>query len=371
MYSKFSLLFLLGFIGTQLCATTAEKSPALKEYVNTIKKEFKFSTSTPEITLSNRYGDIDITTASGNVATLEVTMTVESSSESRAEKIFDAIDIEVSDDSNSLDVNTELDNNGGWNFTKRSESYKIHYKVSIPKASILSVKNKYGDISITDLDNDLDVELKYGNARIGAVNGDVEFELGYCKQFIVGDIAGDVEMDISYSNFDMEDAQNVEIESKYSDINMGAIVDIEIVSKYDEYRIRKVRNLQNEGKYDKIKVGEVDEFNTESKYSHFSIDKLYKKGYFDTGYGSVDIREITSQLERITINAKHTNYDLTVNGGYQLDVDTEYVSVDYPSGLDISHREKDSNELILKGTKKGQGKGIIEATMKYGKLRIR
>jgi len=169
---------------------------ALQEFKEVIEREFQFSVEDPDILISNRYGNVDITPSSSNTAEIEVTIIVEARNKENANRILDKIDINFSDTDRSLKAITSINNKDGWNLTKNNESYQVHYLIKLPKTSSLSVENKYGNIAIAELNNDLDVELKYGNAHVQDINGDISLELGHVDKFLLGNVSGDASLEM-------------------------------------------------------------------------------------------------------------------------------------------------------------------------------
>lgn len=342
----------------------------LKEYEKVITESYDFDIDDPKISLDNRYGDVEITSHNQQTASVRVEIIVEASKESRAQEIFDRIDIDMSHSSNRLSVKTDIGNSGNWNWTKQNEQYKINYTVSLPSKSFLSIANKYGNISCTDHDNDVDLILKYGNGTIQNVGGDLKAEFGYVDNFTAGMIAGDADIDLSYSDFSMESAEDIEIYSKYSEFNVESAQKIISDSKYDKYRIGSIQSITNEGKYDNIRISDVSEIKIETKYTNIKVGTLSGRAKFSLGYGDLTINEVRESTTEININSSHTGCSLAMSGAYELDVDTKYVDVDYPRGVHINNREKDGNELLLQGYFQKPGGTLITAHMKYGHLRL-
>lgn len=366
-YTK-SILFLFLVIG--VFPLKAESiSESWNEYEEVIKKRFEFNTSEPSIFLENSYGDLIITSSNVQEANLEIIITVEAKSKSRAEEIFEHITIDFDDDPSKLKVKTRyIGKSGGW--TKKNEKFNIDYKVTLPEDAFLSLKNKYGDISLSDHNNDVEVNLKYGSGSLQGVSGDLELNLSYADKFYVGEVEGDLETTLAYSDLSVEKGKNVESVSKYSDVSFDEIDDIECDSKYDNYMINNVRKADLDDKYSNYSIGFVDEIFIDMAYSEIRIKKMSKQGIFDTSYGSVNIRKVENIAESIDIESGHTEYRIGYDGGLGLDIETEYTSVEYPEDVVISYKDKDDNELNLKGSKKGQGNLKVTATMKYGELKI-
>jgi len=115
----------------------------------------------------------------------------------------------------------------------------------------------------------------------------------------------------------------------------------------------------------------VGEVSFDTKYTDIDIGTMHETGLFYLAYGQVSIDEVTAGFDEIEIESKNTNFQIAVKGGYELKVEGKYTGVSYPDDMDLDYRDKDKNELKIKGNQPGAGNGKIHAEMKYGKLRIR
>lgn len=356
------ILLMIASIGLR-----AEKD--LQEYKKTITEDFNV-TAGADFLLENKYGNVDIETTDQNTIHIEVEIIVEARSQERADDIMDKININMNNSSDRVQAITVFDFGNNWNWGKKSENYKVHYKVTMPKSIDLNLSNKYGNISVTDVNGDVDLSLKYGNGHMQDVGGDLDAYLGYVGSFDMGSIGGDMELDIAYSNFTVEDMNDADITSKYSKIDIGNATEMDITSKYDKYDILSAISIDNEGKYDNFKVGHVTSFDIDTKYTHIKIDELVHSGSFDTGYGGVKIKKLGKDFESIIIDSNYTGFTIGLSGGSRFDIETEYVSNDLPNDLTFSYKEKDGKEFKLQGFYKSKKSGLIKADMKYGNLNI-
>ncbi|MEL6124311.1 MAG: hypothetical protein AAFR14_11390 [Bacteroidota bacterium] len=338
-------------------------------YTEVITESYDFTTDEPVITLTNRYGNIELTTSETSTAKVEITIKVEAKSKNRADQIFNRIDIDLSGGGSRLTAETSIQNQNN-NWTKKSENFRINYKIHVPRQSKVRVENKYGDIALADVDNDLRVELKYGNGQIQNVGGELLLDLGYVKSFSAGDVTGNLTINAKHSTLSIGDAQEVDMTSKYSIYQMGNMTDMTIEAKYDRFDIQSAGRITSEGKYNKFQIEKAEGFVIDTKYTHVTIGTLHNQGDFDTQHGSVEIKHLAAEFDRFKIDSEHTRYDIRPDGGYQLTVDAEYTKVDYPSGLDVSVRDRDRNEIYLEGSHPGTGNGRIIAEMRHGRLEL-
>lgn len=364
---KFKLVgFHLAIVSIFFSTTTYGNE--IKKYTDLIKKEFSL-TNPGEVNINNRYGNVAIEVGTSSKVMFEITISIESKNESTYQDVRDRIDISFSNSSNSVSAVTKIESRSKWNWLKsnNNESYKIDYKVTLPSTVKLVVENKYGDIQLPNMDNDVQLILKYGNGYVQNVKGNLDLNCAYSNRFNLGNVSGKSELEISYSKITGGLFQDIHIDSKYSDVQIDGANVMILNSNYDNYKIGNVVKLENKGKYDKISLKSAQEVNVNNGYARIDIDQLSSTGNFDTKYGSVKISEIPIGFKLISIKSDYTAYELNACCDYTVDFDTKHVDINYPSNIHIRNREKDGNSLKLIG-QVGLGKAKIEATMRYGKL---
>jgi len=355
-----------------LFMASAVVSFGAKDHKKTITESYDVSNGAT-VELINKYGNMDIRTIASDQVNVRVEILVDAPNESNAEEIFDRIDIGIYGSSNSVKAETKIasqkegfwKNLMSWN---NGNNYEIHYYVEVPDHVHLMLTNKYGNIYADDMNNEIDLELKYGNFEIGSAH-DVDINLGYGKGKM--DNVQDLDIDLKYGEINAESAYDVDIVSKYSQVTIDDAKNIGVNSKYDKYRIRTANRFENEGRYDNLRLGDIREIEVDSKHTDIDIDKLHTRAYIRTGYGSIRINEITSELEEIDIVSSYAGIkiDNPNEVGFKFDVETKYASINIDQG-DGDFGDED-NEEWAKGKRPGSGNGIIKIESKYGSVKIR
>ncbi len=367
-YSKYilSCVLALSFI-----ATCFGRPSDFKEFKRTISEEFEIK-SGGTVDISNKYGTIDIKTTDDNTVSIVVEIIVETKDEDRAREIMSKIEIAFNNSSSNVTALTKLNFSKSRNWRKKNESYQIHYTVMMPKDVDLELYNKYGDISVTSITGEADIELHYGSGYLQDIGEDLEVEISYVPRLELGNIGGDLELEASYSHFTAGSiGGDGDIDSKYSHISFETISDLSIDSKYDKYKINTVDAIDADGKYNSFQIENCGFFEIDTKYTDIKIDKLSRGGDFSTGYGSVRIKHLHQDFKQLNIDSEYTGYGIGLNGGTKIAVASKYTGVDIPDDTEISYRDRDGNSLTLKAHYKDPNAGSINAKMKYGKLKLR
>ena len=117
---------------TQLIAEEATKR---------ISKSFNISKDT-RIEIKNKYGNVIINKWDKNVLDLKVVIEAKGNSDSKTQKILDAIEIDISDriSSGNLSIETETGSISG------NSSFSVHYEINMPNTNPLKLTNSFGNV---------------------------------------------------------------------------------------------------------------------------------------------------------------------------------------------------------------------------------
>jgi len=386
------------------------------------EKTLSKSAGVPEnvtINISNHSGDIDFTTTNENMVSIHSEIKVTTREKEDADRLIRAIEnFEFKLSGNMMNIDTRFYKsmntiNGRSTITLlngdkiKIKDFEIKHKISIPKAAILNLQNKYSDVSMESLNGE--VKLNLYSSKLSAENfaSEVNIESKYSKLY-VGDFkdktklnlydtdivfktAGDLTIESKYSKFEGDKAGSLTInsydddfaideftdlkfEAKYSDLVSEAVLNSLDLNLYDsDVKIASAKLARFNGKYCELKLGNVKELNIsssydndlylgktisinidESKYSLYEIkatSKFTLIGYDD----EVKIAQLNSDFEGISVDGKYVK--LTVDAGsvpFTIDAQMKYGKVDLPESLKVTkHIEKNSELELLAGESGG------------------
>ena len=371
IYKNVLLLFLI--IGVAKVNTQANTLlPGIKtEFTKTVKKNYKMSAD-GDVTLSNKYGRINLKTWDRNEVVIEVTITAHARNESAANDIFNRINIDFANGSDYVKAETQIETQkSSWWSSGDKGDFRIDYEVSMPKAASLDLSNKYGDSEIAAIGGDANIVVKYGNFNILAVGKDTKIDLGYGNG-TVGEI-NDAEIVIKYSKIKLKAAEHVNVDSKYSKVYIDKANKIRSASKYDTYELGELEELSNEGKYDHFEIEKVNHITAYSKYTDFKIEELYSEGVFELSYGGLAIESLKKGFKIVSMDCEYTDCKIYLddNAAFQLDAISDYASINYPGDMEVTvEKTKNSNQEV-KGYRGNASAGMIKARLRYGGLKVR
>lgn len=370
----YCLLFGVITMGVQTVQANTIPTKDLQEFKQTVKKNFEMKAD-GQVTLINKYGNINLKTWNKNNVDIEITITVKARNESTADRVFERLNFNFANNPDAVKAETliESSKSSWWNESNGNNKadFRIDYEVSIPKAASLSLNNKYGDSKIAAVGGSAKLVVKYGDFDIAAVGDNAEISLGYGNGTI-GRLQN-VGIDMKYSKIKLAEASRVNIQSKYSKIYIDKANTIKSESKYDTYGLGELKELINEGKYDHFEVEKVEEIRAYAKYSDFEIEKLYDRGDFELKYGGVKIKSLQDGFDMVALNCEHSDCKIYTDGtvNFEIDAVATHGAIRYPEGMNVSY-EKDGNSTHeVKGHQGRKGGGKIKARLRYGALKIK
>jgi hypothetical protein len=332
------------------------------------------------VELINKYGYIKVHAWEKRIASIDVNIIANTTSQDRANQLFEKIDINFTTTSNYIKAETVINNTSGknswwdWkNWVGRNDnksSYKINYDVYIPVDLFLKLNLKYGDAFVDRMERDAIIKVSYGNLRMDELAANLDLDLAYSDGHL-GNIK-DGKINLRYSDISMSSMNNGTLNFKYSDIKMKDGGSIKAESAYGELNAGHISSLDIHSRYDEIQVDRADEIFVNSGYSDFDFGKINKRSSFTSTYGDIIIRDLDPSFANLDFKTSYTDIRLNVNGqAYRLDASGSYADIKTTSDFNSTYLIDKSNSKSVKGyTKSESTGGLIRATLSYGGIRI-
>ncbi len=303
------------------------------------------------LNISNKFGEVKFKNEGGSEITIDVLVTVEASSDSKASQLLDQIDVEFGKNGSTVMAETSIENN-----FRSNREFSIDYVINVPTNKNLIVSNKYGNTVVNKLNANGDFDIQYGNITanelVAATGGKMRLNLAYGKGNI--QTAGDINIDISYSN-----------------ITLGTINDLQLESKYSTIEFDKGRVINIDSKYDKFDFGKVKSVTATTKYSNLKIEYLAASLKIESGYGGVKVSEIAPDFESVSITNSYGQISLGLNSAsYTVDATCNYCGISYPEERFKGNRIKENTSFELKGKVGSAGGGTVIINSRYGEIKL-
>lgn len=320
--------------------------------VSAIEKTKKFNESWPasgieNLQISNKFGEVKFKNDNNTNITINVVVTVESSSENKADDLLEKIQVKFEKSGTTVKAETIFESN-----FKGNNRFSIDYVINVPCEKNLDVTNKYGNVVVNQLMGNGKFDIQYGNITAVGLNGT------------------DTKMFLAYGKGKIDQSGNIAMEIKYSNVTMGQTGNMKLNTKYSTLDVEKAKLVQAESGYDKFNFGEVISLNADSKYSHVLIGRLQKNLRIGTGYGGIKVENIDPGFESININNSYGQVSLGLSSvNYHIDAKCQYCGISYPTDRFKGNRIKENTSFEING-KVGTGGGTVKIESRYGEIKL-
>jgi hypothetical protein len=336
-----------------LVFTWSSSAKADSEKRKSVNKTYKVSRTTV-VKLSNSFGKIHVETWDKNEVKIDIDIIVRASNDDRAQDLLDKIRIEIDDDNPSAGLSFET--SIGNNKSGRNTSFEINYDVSMPGYNSLELKNSFGDVYLSDLSGDADINVKYGNFNAGRLTGNSDIDLSFGSGFSEIDAMTKGDLKVSYSKLGVEEIGILDVHSSFSTFETGKAETIDLIAKYGE-----------------VDIGEIDVLEADVNFSGFELGKINKSLVLNIDYGgSLEIGVgKTVQLLDITSSFGPVNIELDPGINAIVEARLSFCDLRYDEeSIKFSKIIKDHTSSEYEG-KIGNGAGTrIKIVSKYGNVRI-
>lgn len=316
-----------------------------------ISKSYQVN-SKVKLEINNTFGRVHINTWDKNEITVDIEIIARMNSESRAQDLLDKITVDIEQSAELISFDTRL----GKLKNRDREEFEINYKVNMPKANPLKLKNSFGANYIGNRTGDNEIDISYGELRIEELLGETEIKISFSDGSIQRIQKG--ELEIKYSDVEIEELGMVKMEQGFSDVEIERIETIDLTSKYGDMEIGTVKGIKGY-------VG----------YSDFSIRRLEVEMDIESAYsGDFTINEVAKGFNEILIDGKFGDYRISFEDGasFRFDVALSFSDFSYSGlSLDFDYKVKEDFKAQYKG-KMGSGQpGYIKIDSSYGDIRFR
>ncbi|MCC8143093.1 MAG: hypothetical protein LUD02_03030 [Tannerellaceae bacterium] len=226
-------------------------------------------------------------------ASIQVNIELKSRNEKRAQENLDRVDINISEQGNTISAVTKLNNNKG---TSDGESVSINVIVTIPASMDIEMKQSFGNIQLSDthtgkakfdvsfgnlnaysFTQPLEVTVKFGNAKIGNVPA-LSLNLQH---------SGDNEV---------KDCDDLSVDMQFSNLRVG-----------------KTRTFKLKNQHGNISVEQSDDITGSLSFGGLNVDKLTNTLTVNKiSHSSVDIKELGTDFKKIEVSADFGNLNIGI-----------------------------------------------------------
>ncbi len=329
------------------------------DYTKKYQKEYEVKKDT-KLQIENKYGSVDIKNWEKKLISIEVVITVKTSSEEKAQKLFDQIDIEFEQSGNVISATTSLESDFSRFFKGSGDKLvDIYYSVYMPKSVPLNLSNRYGNVFINELTSTSNIDIKYGNLK--------------ANKIIHNDVKPLTQITLAYSNANIQQCAWVKFEIKYSKVEMDVSKALVFLSKYSKVFITKGSSLVAEASYDTYRLGEFTNLVVTAGYSNFKAEEISSKIVMETKYTDLNVNHVPAGFENIKLSTQYGNYNVYIDpdASYKLDGQAKYARISYPDNSTVN-RFNENNDFRVEGVVGAdQDTGSeVKISSKYGNVKL-
>lgn len=315
-----------------------------------IDKSFNVN-STADLKISNRYGNITMTTWDKNVVEIHVEIKVDGNDPEVVKNRINGISVDFEANPSLVSAVTKISE------TKKSNktNITIHYTVKLPKTNNIGITNRYGNIFLDELKGTSNIDLDYGSMSLGKLYNSLNiWNLDYISDAKV-DFVKAANINADYSKLEISKSEILNLTVDYTDVKLGSVNDLINTMDYGNLVVSSVDRVSNKADYTNVKIGTLS------------------KSFVSTGnYGGTSIENIKKGFDKISVVADYSSLNLGIDpgAGYTIKGEFKYASMKYPSNLNMNKVIEKSVMSSYEG-KAGDGSGRIEIQMEYGGAKIK
>jgi len=163
-----------------------------------------------------------------------------------------------------------------------------------------------------------------------------------------------------------------EIEIQYSDCDIEKAIDLDFTSSFSDVYIHEARDLEVDSQYDDFDIDGLVNLKADFQFSDLDVGSISNSLILDTQYGSVEIDEIDSKFEKIIIDNQFGEVKAYIdqNASYKIDVEMSFASFNCNEKSELNYKKEGFNEEHYWG-QIGTGGGYIEIQSSFGGVRLK
>jgi len=279
-----------------------------------------------QLKIKNNFGSIDVSTSAEKNLKADYKIKVHAENIEAAQNYLENLSIDYNIDNQTLVVDL-LDNNV--ERPKSIRAVEIEYDLIVPRDLSLNLDNRFGKVSVVDIDGDLALKNKWGSTVLRQIEGPSDIEVSY-GELEIDEMASALSLNTSYTDNRIKNLEaEADIISAYAFTSLENIEsDLNIKSRYGGFEIENVRGS----------------LNVDSDYTGLSLTDIEQIITADVTYGDIRLKNINN------IKLKSSYADTTIENinnidDYNLDIRAENAEI--RGDFDLNINEEDNAKIIL------------------------
>jgi hypothetical protein len=270
-----------------------------------------------KLEVDNKYGTVQITPWDKDSVSVRAEVEASSSNLERLHKMFQGIDVNISETSFLVRAETEFTQNINMLFesfkgmTKKIIPYEskieINYYISAPEYLNMRIVNKYGNVYMENNTGTFSLNLSNGSFKANSLSVTEGINLTFCDATINRMKGGSVD-------------------ASFSEVVIGESGDLSINSISSRFDLKKTGKLDTESRRDKFFIGTAASLKGNSYFTDYRVEQLDKEINLVIKYGSLNAYMINKSIELVTIHSAYSDINLTFDPAVSYSLDIKHVN---------------------------------------------
>ena len=339
-----------------ICVGLSNQVFASDDYIKSFDGKYTVKAG-DQLTIENKYGDIEIKNWEADLVVIKATITVHASSKYKAESLFKGIEINMDQIGETIMAFTEMEKG-----FKTGNKFSIDYEVFMPEYIQISLNNKFGDIYINTVKAKTNINLSYGNLL--------------AEKFLYPNEKPLSSINLSYAKATINECNRTKLTLKYSKMNIGTSETLIVVSRFSKLHLDNNISLIADSKYDSFSIMNTESvLITKGQYSDIKIDNVSRSLNLSLRYGNCKVENVASDFDNISINNQFVPSRITIAEGasYMLEAETKYCGISYPSNSEIITEEKNysASKIKVRVGNSESPQSRVRVISKYGNISLK
>lgn len=310
-------------------------------------KEFKKScpaASFNELTVTNRYGNIDVR-QEGDEFAITASVWVEAKTKAKVDEILEYISIAAKEQGGVLNVETLFRKDMSLRQMFAGVTVSIDYHIKVPRGKKVRLVSTDGGVSTSDFTGDLSVEIVSGNFKANSVT------------------RGEFSVKQNKGEFEVEKVEKMNAEFKSCKVKIGEGTDMKLDCTSTTLQLMEADNLSLKTSGGTCYLGMIENLDGNSFYTKYDVQDVGGAIRMDMRWGELNVRNINFSFSSVDVKGSSTKVGLTfMEGcGYTLEIArNKNLKVELPQGVTLESKPTTDKNTVLEtgfiGDKKYAGK---------------
>lgn len=253
-------------------------------------------TANDALSINNHFGDVSVALWDRNELRVEISIMSASDDPDRAKRALDAVTIDEQRNGNEYGFKTVIGDafsKGVKRNDRSTNQLRVDYRISMPKANALTIRNKFGNVTLPNFSAPLTVDSQFGNVYGSALSNAL------------------TKINASFGNVTIRDVQNGNVKMSFGDLDINTGNVLSIVQEYGKLRIGQTNRVDARVSYADAVIGAIRQSGT----LKMNYTKLFR---LDQLAASADQLNVVANFSTVALPVQpqtNCDFDVTVTHG--------------------------------------------------------